>query len=84
MANFFKDYHAQVRADREVEEKAKVKSVEYTKGQVVYINPMYDSERNGKRYFADDLGNGCVLLAKDKRDALNGCGNIYDRCNIVK
>lgn len=84
MANFFKDYHAEVKAKKEAEENAKGKPIEYTRGQIVYINPIYDSERNGKRYFVDDLGGGNVLLAKTKKDALSGYGYIYDRCNIVE
>ena len=44
MANFFKDYQAQVKAQREAEEFAKrePERTEYNVGQVVYINPAYD------------------------------------------
>ena len=84
MANFFKDYHAEVKARREARESEKAKRIEYDRGQIVYINPMYDSERNGKRFFVDYLGGGCVLLAKTKKDAMNGLGYIYDECNIVR
>ena len=84
MANFFKGYQAQVRADREAKEKKKEKPIEYNKGQVAYINPMYDAERNGKRYFAEDLGNGMVLLAKTKKEAMGGYGYIHSRCDIIK
>lgn len=83
MANFFKNYHAEVRAKREAEETMMKKSVEYDRGQVVYINPMYDENRNGKRYFVDYLGNDNVLLAKTRKDAMNGYGYIYSTCNIV-
>ena len=83
MANFFKDYHTEIRAKREAEENAKARQVSYNRGQIVYINPIYDSERNGRRYFVDDLSNGCVLLAKTKKEAMSGYGYIYDVGCIV-
>lgn len=84
MANFFKDYHAELNAKRKAEENAKVNHTEYKQGQIVHINPMYDEERNGKRYFSSYLNNGYVLLAKTKKDALNGYGHIYNKCAIIK
>lgn len=84
MANFFKEYHAQIRAKREAEENAKPKRIEYDEGQLVYINPIYDIDRNGKRYFVTYLDDECVLLAKTKKDAMSGYGYIYDISDIVR
>ena len=86
MANFFKEYQTQVKANKEAKESAErsEKRKEYTEGQVVYINPMYDENRNGKRYFATYLGDDSVLLAKTKTDALNGYGFIHSIHDIVK
>ena len=75
MANFFKEYHAELKKKRE--EVVKEKTIEYKRGQVVHINPMYDEDRNGKRYFADQLGDDSVLLAKTKKEAMSGYGRIY-------
>ena len=83
MANFFKGYHAGVKAKREAEESAKAKPIEYRRGQTVSINPAYDEDRNGKRFFVDDLGNGLVLLAKTKKEAMSGNGHIYSVGCIV-
>ena len=80
MANFFKEYHAERRA----KETAQEKTVEYSVGQIVYINPMYDENRNGKRYFVERLSGGRVLLAKTKKDAMSGCGYIYGDCDVVR
>ena len=82
MANFFKEYQADIKAKKQAEENAKVKHVEYNRGQLVYINPMYDADRNSKRYFADYLSDGFILLAKTKKDAINGYGQIYSACII--
>ena len=57
--------------------------MEYNVGQIIYINPMYDENRNGKRYFVDYLSDSCVLLAKTKKDAMNGYGYIYSIYDIV-
>jgi hypothetical protein len=83
MANFFKEYHAELKEKRTAAESTK-KDVEYERGQTVFIDPMYDENRNGKRYFVDYLGSGGVLLAKTKKDAMNGYGYIYSICTIVK
>lgn len=83
MANFFKDYHAEVKARREAEAKQKPERKEYDIGQIVRINPMYDSDGNGKRYFVTYLSGDCVLLAKTKKDAMNGYGYIYSESSIV-
>lgn len=80
MANFFKEYHAERRA----KEIAPETPVEYTQGQVVYIDPMYDENRNGKRYFVDNLSGDSILLAKTKKEAMSGYGYIYSRHDIVK
>ena len=83
MANFFKEYHAEIKAARDAKEAAPKKTVNYDRGQIVYINPMYDENRNGKRYFVEYLGDNSVLLAKTKKDAMNGYGYIYDICIIA-
>lgn len=82
MANFFKDYQNELKTKRN--EQNQTKSMEYTEGQIVYINPMYDKNRNGKRYFVNDLGSGYVLLAENKKDAIKGVGYIYHNSVIVK
>lgn len=84
MANFFKEYHAEIKAKRIAMEKTTEKNIEYNRGQIVFINPMYDENRNGKRYFVDYLGDDSVLLAKTKKDAMNGYGYIYSSCIIVR
>ena len=84
MANFFKDYHASIKADREAKENAKEKPIEYNRGQIVYIDPVYDEDRNGKRYFVEELSCNNVLLAKTKKDAMNGYGYIYHKCDIIR
>lgn len=84
MANFFKEYHAELKAQRTAEEQKKnPRRTEYTTGQVVYIDPMYDENRNGRRFFVEYLSGDSVLLAKTKKDALNGYGYIYSR-HIMK
>ena len=81
MANFFKDYQKEVKERKEKEEQIKREELrnkkEYKKGQVVYISPIYDENYNGKKYFADTLTNGYLLLADTKKEALNGVGHIY-------
>lgn len=80
MANFFKDYQAQVKTKREAEELAKrePERTEYNVGQVVYINPAYDwNDNNGKKYFVDYLGDNSILLADTKKEAMSGYGHIY-------
>lgn len=83
MANFFKEYHAERKAERTAKETA-VKTTDYDRGQIVFIDPMYDENRNGKRYFVDYLGGDSVLLAKTKKDAMNGYGYIYSTCCIAR
>ena len=83
MANFFKDYQVEVKAAKQAKESNTIKKVEYTTGQQVFINPMYDENRNGKRFFVAYLGNGGVLLAKTKKDAINGYGYIYSISVII-
>lgn len=85
MANFFKEYHAQLRAEREAEAMA-AKAAErpaYVRGQAVRINPMYDDDGNGKRYFVDYLSSDSVILAKSKAEALSGYGHIHSIHNII-
>ena len=81
MANFFKDYHA-TRITATTETKAETRTT-YEPGQIVRINPYLDENRNGKRYFADYLDENTVLLAKTKREALNGYGYVYSIADIV-
>lgn len=83
MANFFKEYRAEVK-EKELTKKAEEKHIKYNRGQIVYIFPMYDICGNGKRYFADYLSDGFILLADNKKDAMNGCGQIYSACAIVE
>ena len=75
MANFFKDYHKQIKAKRQAEEVAK--RDDYLVGQVVYINPNYDEHKNGKKYFIEYLEDTIILLADTKKEALCGYGHIY-------
>ena len=82
MANFFKDYQTEIKNKNKVK-KMQDKQIGYTQGQVVYINPAYDIERNGKKYFADYLSKGYMLLADTKKDALNGVGCIYHYSVII-
>lgn len=79
MANFFKEYHAERRAKESARAKESEKATrkEYNRGDIIHINPMYDENRNGKRYFTEYLGDDTVLLAKTKKDAMNGYGYIY-------
>ena len=83
MANFFKEYQKEIK-NKELEKNTKEKHTEYNRGQIVCINPMYDENRNGKRYFADYLSDDCVLLADNKKDAMNGYGLIYSIHVIVR
>jgi hypothetical protein len=80
MANFFKEYHTERRATRNIQPTRK----EYNRGDIININPMYDENRNGKRYFVEYLGDNSILLAKNKKDAMNGYGYIYSTCDIIK
>ena len=81
MANFFKEYQKEIK-EKELAKSVEEKRIEYSRGQVVHINPMYDENRNGKRYFVDYLTDGFVLLADNKKDAMNGYGLIYSACVI--
>lgn len=81
MANFFKEYHAERRAKESVKATRNIRK-EYNRGDVININPIYDENRNGKRYFVDYLSDSSVLLAKTKKDAMNGYGYIYSVCDI--
>lgn len=81
MANFFKDYHA-TRTTATTETTTTPRTT-YEPGQIVRINPYLDENRNGKRYFADYLDEAHVLLAKTKREAINGYGQIYSTADIV-
>lgn len=83
MANFFKEYQKEVREKKQAKE-TKKKRTEYKVGQLVYINPIYDIDGNGKRYFVDYLNDGCILLAETKKDALEGYGYIYSTSAIIK
>lgn len=90
MANFFKDYQADVKAKAIAKETIKEESISYEQGQIVYvnlygkINPLIANiERKTKKYFADYLSENHVLLADNKKDALNGYGYIYDISCIV-
>ena len=80
MANFFKDYHATTTATTET---TTAPRTTYEPGQIVHVNPYLDENRNGKRYFADYLDENTVILAKTKREALNGYGQIYSTADIV-
>lgn len=86
MANFFKDYQSQIKADKERKRLEMLeqteKQAEYEKGDIVYINPMYDENRNGKRYFVDYLSDNHILLAKTKKEALSGYGYIYSMYDV--
>lgn len=88
MANFFKEYHAELKAERKAtEKKAKEDIVEYKRGQVVYIKPfnlLFDDRNARKRYFADYLSDHSVLLAETKKEALDGYGHIHSIYDIEK
>lgn len=86
MANFFKAYHTQLKADRAEQQAAKElpATPEYDLGQIVYINPLMGENRNGKRYFVDYLGDKHILLAKTKKEAMSGRGYIYSIYDIVE
>lgn len=84
MANFFKDYQAQIKKEKEVENLQENKCIEYNQGQIVYIQASLWSDKNKhKKYFADYLDDGYMLLADNKKDALNGFGRIYHESIIV-
>lgn len=82
MANFFKDYHEELKERRAAEEQ-KTDRVEYNEGDTVYINPMY-SEGTAKKYFVTYLSADMVLLANTKKEAVKGYGYIYSIHDIVK
>lgn len=86
MANFFKDYQAQVKAKREAEERAKQQPErkEYETGEVVMIDKRYDhtEKQTGRKYFVTYLKDH-VLLADNKKQAMEGRGYIYDLSVIV-
>lgn len=84
MANFFKGYHAQLKADRESVKAATPEiTPEYCTGDLVHINPYLDENRNGKRFFVTYLSDNHILLAETKKEALSGYGYIYHLCDIV-
>ena len=91
MANFFKDYQAELRVKREAEEQEKQKAQEEARkidnyieslprGKRVKINKRY--AENGFLYFADILSENSVLLSDDKENAKAGRGWIKDK-NII-
>ncbi len=82
MANFFKDYQAAVRAAKEAQEPPKPEH-RYERGQIVRIPYFLDENGNGKRYFVDYLSGDCVLLSKNKKEAMAGYGHIYSIHDIV-
>ena len=56
---------------------------EYNRGDVVYIDFIYDwINKTGKKFFVTYLGDDYVLLADTKKDAMQGNGNIYAVCDI--
>jgi hypothetical protein len=77
MANFFKEYHAQLKETRQAAETANTQK-QYEAGQAVKIDKAYcwDGESN-KKYFVTWLPGDCVLLADSKKEAVNGYGHIY-------
>lgn len=87
MANFFKDYQGQIKKDKELKEKAEQTEKQkyiFKVGQVVKINPIYDHmDNNGKKYFADYLSEGYILLADTKSEAKKGIGKIYSKAVIL-
>lgn len=75
MANFFKEYHAELAEKRAAEEAAKAAPPKvYSAGEKVKMRKEYGS---GRKFFADYLCEGYVLLADTKRDALAGYGYVY-------
>lgn len=87
MANFFKDYQEQVKEDKAIKEKAEQTEKQryiFKVGQMIKINPIYDhTENNGKKYFADYLSEGYILLADTKSEAKKGIGKIYSKAVIL-
>lgn len=83
MANFFKDYHKGLKEKRGAAEQAKATRINYEAGQLVYINPQYDENGTGKKYFVEYLEKDMVLLANTKKEALSGYGYIYSVHDIV-
>lgn len=86
MANFFKDYQAQVKEKREAEEKAKQqpKRKDYEQGELVMIDKSYDwtEKQTGRKYFVEWF-NSSVLLADTKKQAMEGRGYLYD-VSVIK
>ena len=80
MANFFKEYHAELKEKRTVTEN-KEKEYVYSIGEPVYIHQVYG--KNNKKYFADYLERDMVLLADSKKDAMSGYGYIYSKYDII-
>lgn len=91
MANFFKDYQAEIRAKREAEAREEREAREaarkldaylesLSRGQRVKVNRAY--AENGFLYFANIFSADSILLSDDKANAKAGRGWIYDK-NII-
>jgi hypothetical protein len=89
MANFFKDYHQEVKAKREAEERIKkaFETPEFNRGQLVKVREYHQSALLGgvrKMYFSDyACTKGMVLLSPSKKEALSGVGYLYYECDII-
>lgn len=84
MANFFKEYHAELKAKRKaeseqkaIEEREKNKHKYYELGEVVYLRPHTIWGEPQKMYYAGYFGDSTVFLTEKKKDALNGIGTAY-------
>lgn len=93
MANFFKEYQAELKARRAAEKQAELQRqaeqkayeeyfLDMPKGKRVKVNPAYSE--SGYLYFAAGIGHGCVLLTENKEEARHGYGYIYDNSIVIR
>lgn len=99
MANFFKDYHAQLKAKREQEQAQKDKGTMRETARRDYIYGLKRGDRVKwsvlvyagtdtpaniqTLYFADIISDNTLLLAEDKQTAKAGRGYFYDVCGVI-
>lgn len=99
MANFFKDYHAQLKAKREQENAAENERKQKERARLDYIDGLRrgdavkwsilvyagtDKPANIQTlYFSDIISDDTLLLAEDKQTAKAGKGYFYDACGVI-
>lgn len=99
MANFFKDYQAEIRRKREQERAEELRKTQAERDRAAYLDGLErgdpvrfsvlvysgtETPANVQRlYFVANIGGGHCLLADTKKQAMTGRGSIYATHGIL-